>query len=507
MLYQTITKYKVYIASLSLLNLIFLKVWIFNNLFNINNYFSLRGIDYRISILNLIFFFSFLFVLLLLIKFFVKKQFISLLNIFYFFILLLAFNSLRASLNIEVLTLNSNLKIIFFLIFFSIFLLIFIRLKFFAYIEKIYFFVGFLFFPFFLIILFTLFFNLLTIEKFNNDLFYNDRSGDISFEKLSKNPNKVFWIIFDQYDLNIINKNLDKLNNYKYLSSKSDNYTNFTPIAGETITAVPSVLTGKKFENYKLFKKNKKIELMLFEKGNNEEIIYSKKNTIFSTLFRQKFNIYINGWYLPYCDLYKSVYYKCFQSLYGYETTFEYYTLKNYFIFVMTKITPGSNFFIKKFKLKKLYKITQDGAEFEVAKKNYLESKNSFFSNLNDSNIDFFFLHSTIPHPPYIYDTKNEIVGNYSDRDFSYQDNLILSDIFLGDFLNKLKEKQIFESSLIIVHGDTGLGEIAAKSTISERMGTTPLLIKKPYQIKSKNINKIVYSNDLIKIIYPLLNN
>jgi hypothetical protein len=350
-----------------------------------------------------------------------------------------------------------------------------------------------------------LFFNVLTFEKFNKDLFYNDRSGDISFEKLNKNSNKVFWIIFDQYDLNIINKNLDKLNNYKYLSSISDNYSNFTPINGETITAIPSVLTGKKFEDYKLFKKNRKIELMLFEKGNEEEIIYSKKNTIFNTLFNQKFNIYINGWYLPYCDLFKSVSYKCFQSLYGYETTFEYFTLKNYFLFVMTKIIPGSNFFIKKFKLQNLYKITQDGAEFEVAKKNYLESKKSFFSNLNDSNIDFFFMHSTIPHPPYIYDSKNELIGNFSDRNFSYLDNLILSDIFLGDFLNKLKEKQIFESSLIIIHGDTGIGDIAAKSTIFERVGTTPLLIKKPDQNKSKNINKIVYSNDLIKIINSLI--
>ena len=59
MFYQTLTKYKVFIATLSLLNLIFLKIWIFNNLFNINNYFSLRGIDYRISVLNLTIFFHF----------------------------------------------------------------------------------------------------------------------------------------------------------------------------------------------------------------------------------------------------------------------------------------------------------------------------------------------------------------------------------------------------------------------------------------------------------------
>ena len=87
MFYQTLTKYKVFIATLSLLNLIFLKIWIFNNLFNINNYFSLRGIDYRISVLNLTIFFSFLLVLLFIIKFFEKKKYFSLLNILYIFVI------------------------------------------------------------------------------------------------------------------------------------------------------------------------------------------------------------------------------------------------------------------------------------------------------------------------------------------------------------------------------------------------------------------------------------
>ena len=507
MFYQTLTKYKVFIATLSLLNLIFLKIWIFNNLFNINNYFSLRGIDYRISVLNLTIFFSFLLVLLFIIKFFEKKKYFSLLNILYISLLFLAFNSIRASLNLEILSFNSNIKLIFLIILLLIFLIIFYKYKFIAYIEKIYFFVGLAFFPFFLIIIFKLFFYFFTIDKFNKDLFYNDKSANVSFENTSNKPNKVFWIIFDQYDLNIIKNNLDKLNNYKYLSSKSDNYSSFTPYSGETITAIPSVFVGKKFKNYKLFKKNKKIELMLFEKNNNEGIIYSKENTIFNSLFSQNFNIYLNGWYLPYCDLYVSIYYKCYQSLYGYETTFEYFTLKNYFLFVISKIIPGSDFFIKKFKLKNLYKITQDGAEFEVAKKNYFHSKKSFFSNLNDPNIDFFFFHSTLPHPPYIYDSKNRVIGDFNDKSLTYLDNLILSDSFLGDLINKLKENRMFESSLIIIHGDTGMGEIAKESNILERVGSTPLLIKKPNQIKAKTLDKIVYSNDLKNIILSVLNN
>ena len=44
----------------------------------------------------------------------------------------------------------------------------------------------------------------------------------------------------------------------------------------------------------------------------------------------------------------------------------------------------------------------------------------------------------------------------------------------------------MFESSLIIIHGDTGMGEIAKESNICERVGSTPLLIKKPNQIKAK---------------------
>ena len=65
----------------------------------------------------------------------------------------------------------------------------------------------------------------------------------------------------------------------------------------------------------------------------------------------------------------------------------------------------------------------------------------------------------------------------------------------------------MFESSLIIIHGDTGMGEIAKESNILERVGSTPLLIKKPNQIKAKTIDKIVYSNDLKNIILSVLNN
>ena len=61
--------------------------------------------------------------------------------------------------------------------------------------------------------------------------------------------------------------------------------------------------------------------------------------------FDQKnYNIYINGWYIPYCNIFKNLVYKCFQSSYANETTFHYYGLKNYFYFQLYNILLGANY-------------------------------------------------------------------------------------------------------------------------------------------------------------------
>ena len=71
--------------------------------------------------------------------------------------------------------------------------------------------------------------------------------------------------MFDQYDLNMIKNNLDKLNNYKYLSSKSDNYSSFTPYSRDSAT-IPLILLGKNLRLQIIQKKKKKLNLCFLKK-------------------------------------------------------------------------------------------------------------------------------------------------------------------------------------------------------------------------------------------------
>ena len=200
-----------------------------------------------------------------------------------------------------------------------------------------------------------------------------------------------------------IKKKINKLPNFKLISEVSDNYVRYSPNTVETIKAIPSIIMSKNFNDFKYNIDEQKITLNMLNNSLNIKEKFINTNSLFDYLKKQNFNIYINGWYLPYCDIFKNSLYKCFQSSYAHETTFDYYGLKDYLIFQFYNIIPGANFLINRFEIKKLYKITRLGSGFEVAKKNFVLSEKSFLSNLRNKDINFYFLHINIPHAPYIY--------------------------------------------------------------------------------------------------------
>ena len=235
-------------------------------------------------------------------------------------------------------------------------------------------------FPFFIIVLCKLLFQIALIKPYNKNNFYND----ITYEEQINETNhkllkKVIWLMFDQYDFKTIKENINHLDNFKFLSEVSDNYINYSPNTVQTLKAIPSIILSKNFDDYEYEIHEGKIALNVVNKSLNLKVKFNEKNSIFEYFDQKNYNIYINGWYIPYCNIFKNLVYKCFQSSYANETTFHYYGLKNYFYFQLYNILPGANYLIYKLKLRKFYNITRSGSEFEVAKKNFLFSKEFYF--------------------------------------------------------------------------------------------------------------------------------
>jgi hypothetical protein len=70
---------------------------------------------------------------------------------------------------------------------------------------------------------------------------------------------------------------------------------------------------------------------------------------------------------------------------------------------------------------------------------------------LQDSSVDFLFLHIPVPHPGGIYDRRS---GLFTTHRASYIDNLALADRYLGHVRQILEQRGEWDSSAIVVMGD-----------------------------------------------------
>ncbi len=70
---------------------------------------------------------------------------------------------------------------------------------------------------------------------------------------------------------------------------------------------------------------------------------------------------------------------------------------------------------------------------------------------LNDSSVDFLFLHLPMPHPGGIYDRKT---SSFTTHNSSYIDNLALADKSLAHLRHQLEQNGEWDSSAILVMGD-----------------------------------------------------
>ncbi len=129
-----------------------------------------------------------------------------------------------------------------------------------------------------------------------------------------------------------------------------------------------------------------------------------------------------------------------------------------------------------------------------------------WLNNLNKSNSFFLFIHFFDPHAPYLEHKEfQHFLSNNYDQEIAYMD------LHIGKLINALKEKGIYDNSIIIAFGDhgEGLGEHKENGHGIFLYDTTlkvPLIIKLPYnKIKNKIIEQQAQLVDIMPTILDLL--
>ena len=84
---------------------------------------------------------------------------------------------------------------------------------------------------------------------------------------------------------------------------------------------------------------------------------------------------------------------------------------------------------------------------------------------------------------------------------------MILADNFLGDIIFELKNLGIFDESIIVLQGDTGLEKNYKNLSAEKMIGSTPLLIKNRNQKKKNIIKEKINSYDLANRLKIVINN
>ncbi len=300
------------------------------------------------------------------------------------------------------------------------------------------------------------------------------------------NPtHNIVVLLFDEmsYDFLYRNGAIDsRYPNIKYFSSISDNYHAATAPGKQTLTSLPGMLNGRRYEKVGM----EYDTLYTISEKNEKDILTMAQNNLFSSAQRKGFKTLMFGPYLPYCDLCGASLDECRSfSIYNYGTIERKFSLIKPFLTTFI-IWPHQypQGIIKNLVISKWQK--------ELTRQTYRLTMEAF-----DTPEPFFlFTHFYFTHVPFVfckdgyYENKNPFLQNAE----NYRPQLDYADRVLGELIARLKSVNKFEQSTIIVLADHNY-----RVMFPTRMNAIPLIVKKIGQSHKRDIYETVNAEVLLK--------
>ena len=259
---------------------------------------------------------------------------------------------------------------------------------------------------------------------------------------------RVIWLLLDELSYQQVYERRFpglKLEAFDQLAAQSAVFTHAVPTAIYTEMAVPSLMTGVPADRVR----SSSIGLLsLHNARTNSWQPFDPHETVFQDALTGGYSTGIAGWYNPYCRILPSVLDRCFWTNHIVTVEPGFYTGQTLAEALSAPLFRLYN------SAKSLFRVrTRHDAEFEASLHiaDYRDLSAAADQLLDDSSIDFVFLHLPVPHPGGIYDRKT---SSFTVRNSSYIDNLALADKSLARVRHILEQKGTWDSSAVIVMGD-----------------------------------------------------
>ena len=261
---------------------------------------------------------------------------------------------------------------------------------------------------------------------------------------------RVIWLLLDELSYQQVYEQRFsglKLDAFDQLAAQSTVFTQTVPVANLTEVVVPSLMTGVPADR---ISSSSSGLLSLHNTRTSKWQPFDPRQTIFQDALTGGYSTGIVGWFNPYCRILPSVLDRCFWTdrvlrvepgLYAEQPLaksllapiFRFYDAAKSFFRGRTKHDRDADF------------------EARLHITDYCDLSVAADQLLNDSSVDFVFLHLPIPHPAGIYDRKT---SSFTIHNSSYIDNLALADKSLAYLRHKLEQNDAWDSSAVIVMGD-----------------------------------------------------
>lgn len=305
-------------------------------------------------------------------------------------------------------------------------------------------------------------------------------------DKAIKKPDHdIIVLLFDElsydflYHEGVVNS---KYPNIKYLASISDNYHAAIAPGDQTLTSLPGLLMGKRFDNV-LMEYN---SIYYITEKNKKDFLNIDRHNLFDQAKRNGYRTLLIGPYLPYCELFGDYVDECRSfSIYNYGTIERNFSLLNPLLTTMIIWPRQMPQGIIKNKVVSLWQ-----------KKETQQTYNFTMNAVETNSPTFLFAHFYFTHVPFVFNKNGYYENKYpflQNRE-NYLKQLDYLDHFLGEFIVHLKQKGKFDRSTIVLLADHNY-----RIMFPSMKKHIPVIIKKPYQNFKKDIFEPAQAEILLK--------
>jgi len=249
----------------------------------------------------------------------------------------------------------------------------------------------------------------------------------------------VVWIIFDETDYRLCFEKrpvdlqlpaFDRFRKNAFWATRA-----YSP-SDATQVSLPALLTGIPLKTTKPVGAR---QLDLIRADSSALVDFGSQETIFDRIKNHHGSTALFGWFLPYSRVMHNVDLAHDYPRYSFFTSDKLLNtlLVQWLEICDTRFIPVNNTLL-------------GNNHIDILK----SMQSDVLSAVKNQNPSLMFLHYPLPHSPYIYNRKNNIVGFNKNSHEGYLDNMALADRCLAELRKEMEQKGSWDNSMIIISSD-----------------------------------------------------